>query len=61
MLVGLLGIMKAGGVYVPVDPAYPAERVSFMLENSQAQVVVTQERLLAGSAARRCHGGVHRP
>ncbi len=48
MLVGLLGIMKAGGVYVPVDPAYPADRVSFMLENSQAQVVVTQERLLAG-------------
>ena len=48
MLVGLLGIMKAGGVYVPVDPAYPAERVSFMLENSQAQVVVTQERLVSG-------------
>ncbi len=48
MLVGLLGIMKAGGVYVPVDPAYPAERVAFMLENSQAQVVVTQERLVAG-------------
>jgi amino acid adenylation domain-containing protein len=47
MLVGLLGIMKAGGVYVPVDPAYPAERVSFMLENSQARVVVTQERLVA--------------
>jgi amino acid adenylation domain-containing protein len=48
MLVGLLGIMKAGGVYVPVDPGYPAERVSFMLENSQAQVVVTQERLMTG-------------
>ncbi len=48
MLVGLLGIMKAGGVYVPVDPGYPAERVSFMLENSRARVVVTQERLVAG-------------
>ncbi len=48
MLVGLLGIMKAGGVYVPVDPSYPADRVSFMLENSEVQVVVTQERLVSG-------------
>ncbi len=48
MLVGLLGIMKAGGAYVPVDPAYPAERQAFMLQNSQAPVIVTQERLLAG-------------
>ena len=60
MLVGLLGIMKAGGVYVPVDPAYPVERVSFMLENSEAQVVVTQERLVSGPAARRPEGPMPR-
>src|SRR5579875_393301 len=48
MLVGLLGILKAGGVYVPVDPGYPAERGSFMLENSGARGVVTQEWWVAG-------------
>src|SRR5207253_3143633 len=47
MLVGLLGIMRAGGAYVPVDPAFPAERRQFMLEDADVPVVVTQEALLA--------------
>jgi amino acid adenylation domain-containing protein len=47
MVVGLLGIMKSGGAYVPIDPAYPAERQEFMLTSSQAPVIVTQERLRA--------------
>ena len=47
MVVGLLGILKAGGVYVPLDPAFPAERLAFMLEDSQAAVLVTQQHLLA--------------
>ena len=34
MVVGLLGILKAGGVYVPLDPAYPQERLAFMLEDA---------------------------
>ena len=46
MLVGLLGIMRAGGAYVPVDPAFPADRRGFMLEDSGVRVVVTQESLL---------------
>jgi amino acid adenylation domain-containing protein len=46
MLVGLLGILKAGAAYVPIDPTYPAARQAFMLTNSQAPVVVTQESLL---------------
>jgi amino acid adenylation domain-containing protein len=45
MLVGLLGILKAGGGYVPIDPAYPADRQAFMLESSQAPVIITEERL----------------
>src|SRR5262249_9957366 len=35
MVVGLLGILKAGGVYVPLDPAYPQERLAFMLADAQ--------------------------
>ncbi|NOT58294.1 MAG: amino acid adenylation domain-containing protein, partial [Deltaproteobacteria bacterium] len=48
MVIGLLGILKAGGVYVPLDPAYPRERLAFMLDDAQAPVLLTQERLVAG-------------
>jgi amino acid adenylation domain-containing protein len=45
MMIGLLGILKAGGCYVPLDPTYPAERLAFMLEDSQATVLLTQTSL----------------
>ncbi|HEU4597136.1 MAG TPA: amino acid adenylation domain-containing protein [Pyrinomonadaceae bacterium] len=45
MIVGLLGILKAGGAYVALDPDYPAERLSLMLEETGACIVLTQERL----------------
>ncbi len=45
MIVGLLGTLKAGAAYVPLDPSYPRERLAFMLSDSQVQVLLTLERL----------------
>jgi amino acid adenylation domain-containing protein len=45
MIVGLLGVLKAGGAFVPLDPSYPLERLALMLEDSQAPVLLTQEQL----------------
>ncbi|MFF2076047.1 amino acid adenylation domain-containing protein [Kitasatospora sp. NPDC058162] len=47
LLVGLLGIMKAGAAYLPLDPNYPADRLDFMLRDSGAGIVVTRTELLA--------------
>src|SRR6185503_19138770 len=45
MIVGLLGILKAGGTYVPLEPSYPAERVAFIHADSQARLLLTQQHL----------------
>jgi amino acid adenylation domain-containing protein len=50
MIVGLLAILKAGGAYLPLDPAYPQERLSFMLRDSQVSILLTQQRLVASLA-----------
>jgi amino acid adenylation domain-containing protein len=48
MAVALLAVLKAGGAYLPLDPQYPRDRVAFMLEDSGAAVLITEERLLGG-------------
>ena len=51
MVVGLLGILKAGGAYVPIDPHYPQQRRAFMLADTGARVLVTQQALAEPSPA----------
>ncbi len=51
MLVVLLGIWKAGAGYVPMDPAYPTERLAYMCEQSQLKLVITQSELVDRVAA----------
>jgi amino acid adenylation domain-containing protein len=46
LVVALLGVLKAGGAYLPLDPEYPGERLDLMLEDSGAQVLLTQSGLL---------------
>ncbi|MGY4761311.1 non-ribosomal peptide synthase/polyketide synthase [Paenibacillus caseinilyticus] len=45
LLVGVMGVWKAGAAYVPLDPDYPSERIDFMLEDSGAKVLLTQTGL----------------
>ncbi|HEX2568813.1 MAG TPA: non-ribosomal peptide synthase/polyketide synthase, partial [Polyangia bacterium] len=47
LVVGLLGILEAGGAYLPLDPALPAERLAFMLADSRARLLLTETPLLA--------------
>jgi amino acid adenylation domain-containing protein len=45
MFVAILGIIKAGGAYLPLDPSYPQERLSFMLEDARPALLLTQKHL----------------
>jgi len=41
MLVSILGVLKAGGAYLPIDPEYPEERIEYMLQDSNSNIIVT--------------------
>ena len=42
MLIGIMGIIKAGGAYLPIDPEYPIERIDYMLEDVGAKMLLTR-------------------
>ncbi|XHX79763.1 MAG: amino acid adenylation domain-containing protein [Stenomitos frigidus ULC029] len=46
MVVAVLGVLKAGGAYLPLDPEYPRNRLSFMLTDAQVSILITQQSLL---------------
>lgn len=47
MIVALLAVLKAGGAYLPLEAAYPSERLRFMLENTRASILITEASLLS--------------
>ncbi len=49
MVIGILAVLKAGAAYVPIDPAYPQSRIDYMLEDTQAALILTQQHLASGN------------
>ncbi len=47
MIVGIMGILKAGGAYLPIDPEYPEDRISFILKDSKAELLLTQSKYIS--------------
>ena len=43
MIVGIMGVLKAGGAYLPIDPEYPQERIEYMLKDSNTKILLTQK------------------
>ncbi|OKP97904.1 non-ribosomal peptide synthetase [Paenibacillus sp. P46E] len=46
LIIGILGILKSGGAYLPIDPEYPADRINYMLTDSQAAMLLLQHHIV---------------
>ena len=44
MMVGILGILKSGAAYVPIDTDFPADRINYMLEDTAAKIIVSNSK-----------------
>ncbi|MDO5555650.1 MAG: amino acid adenylation domain-containing protein [Clostridia bacterium] len=45
MIIGIIAVLKSGGCYIPIDPEYPQDRIEYMLQNSEAKMLLTFEKL----------------
>jgi amino acid adenylation domain-containing protein len=48
LMIAILGVLKAGGMYIPIDPAYPQARIAMLLEDSEPSLLLTQQSMVAG-------------
>ena len=46
MIIAILAVLKSGGAYIPIDPTYPKDRISYMLDSSKAKLLLTQKHLI---------------
>ena len=44
MIIGIMGVLKAGGAYLPIDPEYPSDRIRYMLEDSNAKILLVRNK-----------------
>ena len=56
MLVAVLGVLKAGAAYLPLDPMYPTERLAYMLDHARAALILTQPILARSITSASCQG-----
>ena len=61
MVVGLLAALKAGGVYLPLDPSHPAQRLAQVMEDSGAEVLLTTSQLALPGVGAACTVGLDEP
>ncbi len=54
LVVAIIAVLKSGGAYMPLDPAYPQERLGYMLSDSEAEIVLTQQHLSEGLPQGQC-------
>jgi len=58
MIIGIIGILKSGGAYLPLDPEYPPQRKTYILETSSASMLLTQTHLIAANKKMIPHGQI---
>ena len=54
LIVGLVGVLKAGAAYLPLDPAYPVERLAYLTADARPRVLLTQSAVLKAWAGQSC-------
>lgn len=54
MVIGIFGIFKSGGAYVPIDPSFPKDRIDYMIEDTKADIVVCSEETAQNFSGKKC-------